>query len=180
MTAIRRIAAAVLAIVALLVATPAVSLAAEGLTSADPADRAVLMQPPAAVHVTFSGALDMDQSHVGVVDDTATSVTVGAFTATRPDTLRQTVSVPARGNVVVVYHVVFVDGAEATGTIQFSVGTGVPPPVAPDAAQRAATTPAHGHGIDPVNAALLCLDLVVLIGAVVLVKRRSRRPDHTR
>jgi hypothetical protein len=62
----------------------------------------------------------------------------------------------------------FVDGAELAGALHFVVGSTGP------ATNDAGVGSAHRHGVDPLGAALLVLDGVVALAAVVLLMRRPR------
>jgi hypothetical protein len=63
-------------------------------------------------------------------------------------------------------------GEEPTGQVRFSVGTGARP-----STEDAPAAGAHQHGPDPLSATLLVVDAVVLVGAVLMLKRPSfRRP----
>jgi methionine-rich copper-binding protein CopC len=180
-----RTAAALLLLAAAVVATPGAARADGGLVASDPADGAALAAGPTAVRLTFDRAPDLARSHVGVADGAAALLGTGKLTLVGGRTLRQPVRAPARGTVVVAYHVEFDDGTEVTGHLRFSVGTGEPPPAAagdPRAgdAERVATSAAdagHGHGIDALSAALLVVDFAVLFGVVALLWLRPRRRD---
>jgi methionine-rich copper-binding protein CopC len=163
---------------AVVVATPAPGRADDGaLVSAVPADGAAVADAPSAVRLTFNRAPDVARSHVGVADDTSALLGTGGLTLDGRS-LRQPVRSAARGTVVVAYHVEFADGTEVTGSIRFSVGTGVPPAPAAGEAQRAAESAAdagHGHGIDTLSAVLLVVDLGVLLVVLALLMLRPRR-----
>jgi hypothetical protein len=88
-----------------------------------------------------------------------------------PSGLRLSVTIQVRGDYTVAYHAVLMDGSETAGVLRFSVGTGVPP-AGPAGAVPAAD---HQHPIDPFSAALLVLDLAVLLAVVLLLQRRTGR-----
>lgn len=133
----------------------------------DPADGAVLETAPGAVTLTFATPPDPGRSHISAVGPAGTPVAPAEVIAVGRSGLRLPVSIHDRGDYTVAYHAVLTDGSEAAGVLRFSVGTGVPPAAPPAAA-------AHGHAVDPFSAALLVVDLAVLI-AVVLLLRRPRR-----
>jgi methionine-rich copper-binding protein CopC len=154
-----------------------------GLTSTDPADGAVLALAPAEVELSFTAPVIPDLSHVSVQDSSGTALSTGRPRPVLPERLRQPVNITATGDVRVVYHVTFVHGAELTGTLHFTVG-------APRAAGSGVTTaPAantddavagstHQHGVDPISGALLALDGIVALAALVLLMRRPNRPGR--
>jgi methionine-rich copper-binding protein CopC len=172
-------AAAVLLLAALPVAaSPQPARAADSaLVSAVPADGTALSRAPQYVALTFDQAPELAESHVGVADSTSVLLDAGELVAAGPRTVRQGIRTAAKGTVVVAYHMVFATGAEASGTIRFSVGTGAAPQAAAADAQRAAesATLGHDHGVDPLSAVFLVVDLGVLLGAVSLLVLRPRR-----
>jgi hypothetical protein len=108
-------------------------------------------------------------------------VNAGQLSQVTPGRLRQPVHIAAAGDLTVEYHVIFTDGAELTGTLHFRAGpgraaaagtagsaAGTEPP------QAVAQSPHLQHGVDPISAALLALDGIVAIGAVVLLTCRPR------
>jgi methionine-rich copper-binding protein CopC len=169
---LRRTVAGTFVALALTVASPA--RADIPGVSGDPIGGAVLQQPPARVTVDFGQRVDPDLTHVGVTGGSGTEVSAG-----EPDVRAGRVVVPVtvtgRGDVTVAYHVTFVDGATRVGAYRFSVGTGVAPAaLSVDAGRRAAADLPHAHEIDPVGAALLVVDAVVLAGALLLLRLRPR------
>ncbi|WP_460846752.1 copper resistance protein CopC [Phytohabitans suffuscus] len=143
--------------------------------AATPADGAALAAGPRSVDLTFDRRPDLAQSHIGVRDSASVSLDRGELTASGPRTVRQPIEAVGVGTVVVGYHVVFDDGSQTSGSVRFSVGTGTAPAAA-DGAQLDASI--HGgHGVDPLGATLLVVDLAVLIGVLVMLKLRPRR--HT-
>jgi methionine-rich copper-binding protein CopC len=161
-------ATALLLLTVILVAITAAGCARDGTsTTASPADGAALAVAPRAVDLTFDRRPDPAQSHVTVVGSPSAPLDAGELTAAGPGTLRQPVKAAGKGTVVVGYHVVFDDGTEESGTVRFSVGTGEGP--------TTSAAPAHQHGVDPFGAALLVVDLAVLLGVVATLKLRPRR-----
>jgi methionine-rich copper-binding protein CopC len=149
---------------------PAAGSAAGGLQSSTPADGAVLSTAPSAVELTFASDPDLGRSHVTAHGADGQQLDAGSLVRAGTGSVRLPVTRPARGTVVVVYHAVLAGGEEPTGQVRFSVGTGAPP----STADAPAT---HQHGPDPLSATLLVLDAVVLVGAVLMLKRPSfRRP----
>jgi methionine-rich copper-binding protein CopC len=146
------------------------------LAASEPADRAALATAPEAVKLVFSAPAAVEDSHIAVLAEGGASVGAGELASPAPDTLRQPVAATGPGTFTVAYHVTFDDGAEATGVIRFSVGTGEPPPPLGAAEADAATDAAaveHPHMIDPLSAVLLVLDgLAVAIVAALLMRRR--------
>jgi methionine-rich copper-binding protein CopC len=187
MTARRRvlaIVAALLAVVAAVyVATPGPrGSRAGGLVSATPGDGTALATAPKAVSLTLDRTPDAARSHVGVTDESRTQLATGELTVSGPHAVRQRVKPAGRGIVVVTYHIVFTDGTETIGSFRFSAGAGVAAPDTRDSAQQAAESDAstsgastHDHGVDPLGAFLLLLDLGVLVGAGLLLTLRPRR-----
>jgi len=149
--------------------------AAARLSAATPADGASLAAAPAAVSLTFSAAVG--EAHVQVS---------GARTGQPPvidgRTVTQPVTAARAGGHVVSYHVLTSNGREVSGTLSFSTGRpGGPaaalPPAAEPAADPAATE--HQHGApDPVTAALLGVNALLLLVLGVLFVRTGRRRAH--
>jgi methionine-rich copper-binding protein CopC len=152
------------------------------ITSTSPIDGAWLAQPPAAVELSSTVPLVPDLSHVSVLDRSGTALNSGRPILVVPETLRQPVNITTAGDVTVTYHVTLVDGAQLAGTLRFSVGTlslsGIVPAIAPSTAttnsNEAVAGSAHRHGIDPISAAMLILDGVAVLAAIVLLMRRPR------
>ncbi|MEE3922654.1 hypothetical protein V2I01_42720 [Micromonospora sp. BRA006-A] len=107
------------------------------------------------------------------------SLAVGEPRPSGDRSLVQTVRSAERGDVVVAYHVVLADGSEKSGTLWFSVGTGVRPAGVPDQGAEAAA-PLHEHGIDPLSAVLLLINAVVVFVAVAMLVLRPRRASSRR
>jgi methionine-rich copper-binding protein CopC len=183
MTTVRRrvlaTVAALLAVVAAVVVTapgPRGSRAGV-LVSAVPAEGTALAAAPTAVSLTLDRTPDVARSHVGVTDESQAQLATGELTGSGPHVVRQQVKPAGRGIVVVAYHIVFTDGTETIGSFRFSSGAGVAPPDTNDTSQQAAESGAstHDHGVDPLGAFLLLLDLGVLVGAGLLLTLRPKR-----
>lgn len=181
----RRLRFAALTAAVLVIALPAFLAARRpgpglaAVTSTSPVDGARLVRAPTEIDLSFDRPVDPQRSHVSLLDGSGSASAIGRPRLAGPDRIRQRVSVPAPGDVTVAYHVTFVDGAQATGTLRFTVGTGgptdagaiaAPPAVPPDVDD--APVSGHEHGIDPLSAALLAIDGVVGLAAVVLLLRR--------
>lgn len=166
-----------LLVVALLVASPAASWAYGGGATTNPADGAILDAAPAEVIITGPARIDADASHVAVLDAAGTAVPARAPTQTGGGGLAVPVTITASGNYTLVYHAEFADGSQSSGIVRFSVGTGVAPPAADDAGQRAAAqfAAAHEHSVDALGATMLAIDALVLFGAVALFFLRRPR-----
>lgn len=157
--------------------TPTAAPAGGGLTASTPPAQAALPSAPAAVELTFSATPLDGASHVSVLDGGGRTVN-SAPASFLGRTLRQPVAAAGRGDYTVAYHVEFVEGGEATGSLRFSVGTGVPPG-SPDEAMRLATADAidtHQHSIDPFSAVLLVVDGIVVAGVIALLWLRRPPP----
>jgi len=182
MTAVRRRLLVALSSVAFAVLVPPAPAWAGGtLVGGDPADGAVLPSAPTSVELEFSAAPDPALSHISVRDAAGHEVSSGPAVRDSGRTLRQPVAATEPGDYSVAFHVEFADGSELVGARFFSAGTGLPP--AAGAAERAAATAAvgaHEHGVDPLSAVLLVVDLVVGLSVVLLLMRRprSRRPPR--
>ncbi|MEW2593781.1 copper resistance CopC family protein [Micromonospora aurantiaca] len=148
--------------------------AGSGAASSVPADGAVLTSAPSAVELVFTGRPVAADSHVAVRDAAGRSLAVGEPRPSGDRSLVQAVRSAERGDVVVAYHVVLADGSEKSGTLWFSVGTGVRPARVPDQGGEAAA-PLHEHGIDPLSAVLLLINAVVVFVAVAMLVLRPRR-----
>jgi methionine-rich copper-binding protein CopC len=164
--------ALVAGLVALSLSTAGGQSAARGqelaLASATPGDGEVLARPPAEVELAFTAPFDPDLSHVDVQDTAGTNLNAGRLRQVAPDRLTQPVRATAAGDMTVAYHMVFADGGQLAGTLRFSAGAGA----RAGAAGGARAEPAHEHGVDPLSAALLVIDGVVALGAVVLLLLR--------
>jgi methionine-rich copper-binding protein CopC len=145
----------------------AVSPSGPAMTAATPPDGAALAAAPAAVELAVSKRPDVGRSHVSVVDGSGVLVRAGALTADGADGLRLPVTITGRGTYTVAYHVELAGGGVLTGSWRFGIGA------APDGPPPPAGAP-HGHGVDPVGAALLVVDGLVAVGAIVLLLRRRR------
>jgi copper resistance protein C len=163
-----------IALAGLLVPAPARAGAGDSLISSDPPDGAALASAPATVTLTFGTSPVPSLSHIAVA--TADGIAVGAGEVTGADrsALRLPVSIHRAGDYTIGYHAVLRDGAEQTGVLRFSVGTGLPP------ATTAAAVPTHQHSVDPVSAVLLLADLAVLVTVLLLLRRPAgpARPGH--
>ena len=161
---------------------PARDRAPAAITSTNPADGAVLARAPTAVELSFAAPVNPDLSHVAVQDSSGSSVNAGRPRLVMPERLRQPVNISAAGGVTVSYHVTFVDGTELAGRLYFSVESGnVAGPGATNGPSPATTNtvdavagPPHQHGVDPISAALLAADGIVVLAAVALLMRRPR------
>ena len=152
------------------------------LAATTPADGTILAEPPRAVDLAFTAAVAPDLSHVDVRDASGTAANAGRPTLVRPEILRQPVDIAADGDVTVTYHVILVDGTAVAGAVRFTVGAGAgasaaaarrtAAPSGPAASAPPVEAASHGHGVDPVSAALLALDGLVGLAVIVLLARR--------
>ncbi|MFG3708317.1 copper resistance protein CopC [Micromonospora sp. NPDC047670] len=140
------------------------------VASVHPADGAVLADAPSAVRIRVDGRPDVSRSHISAYDADRSLLNRGALTAAGPDGLAQAIAVTAGGEVAVAYHVVTADGRDASGVARFTVGAAGGAAAPPEPA-----APAHAHGVDPVGAALLAVDGLVLLAVLVLLARRRSR-----
>lgn len=170
----RATALLVLTLVVAMLGLPTAGAAQGGLTRSSPAAQAALAGAPAAVELTFSTTPTVADSHVSVIGDGGAKVNASGLALVAGGTLRQPVSIDTTGDFTVAYHVELEDGGEASGSLRFSVGTGVAPPASAQAVEAATATVAdgHGHGVDPVSAALLVIDGLVVLGVVALLYLR--------
>ncbi|GIF72124.1 copper resistance CopC family protein [Asanoa siamensis] len=153
-----------------------------GLVASDPAAGAVLDSAPASVSLTFSAAPDAARSHVAVIGGDGVALTADAPRAGSRSTLTLPFTAKGPGNLTVAYHVEFTDGGQTSGSLRFSVGTGVAPP-APSEAERAATDDAisaHAHTIDPLSGFLLAVDgaAVLVVLALLYLRRPYAAPSN--
>ncbi|SCL71307.1 hypothetical protein GA0070606_5679 [Micromonospora citrea] len=155
--------------------SPSATASKVEVISVEPADGAVLAGAPTAVRIRVDGRPDVGRSHVSAYDADRSLLNQGELTAAGRDGLAQAVRVNGSGEVSVAYHVVTVDGRDASGVARFTVGAAGDPAAAPPP-----EPPAHAHGIDPVGAALLAVDGLVLLAALVLLMRRPSRSDRDR
>ncbi|NUT24090.1 MAG: copper resistance protein CopC [Hamadaea sp.] len=165
---VRRIA--VVLSTSLLVLTTGGPAYAQGrMLTSDPANGAALASAPQRVTLRFDAPVSVPDSHVSV------RTTAGAEVAGEPagqgDVLTVPVSIAGTGDYLVAYHVLYADGDEDFGVVQFSVGTGVPPSPAPAAVVEQARydSVAHQHTVDPVGATFLFVDLLVLCSVLGLL-----------
>ena len=161
------LAAAVLLLT--LLAAPAPALAGDVATS-DPADGAVLSEPPRHVELVFGAAPDPAASHVNVLDARGVPVPAGALRRSG-DTLTLDVEIDRTGDYTIAYHVVLAGGAQRSGANRFSVGTGIPP-----AGSSVGDGGHQGHSPDPVSAVVLVVDAIAVVTFAVLLLRT--RPRH--
>jgi copper resistance protein C len=172
--------AAVLTAAAGLLAAGATVLAhppavAARLSAATPADGASLAAAPPAVSLTFS--MTVGEAHVQVS---------GAQTGQPPvidgRTVTQPVTAARAGGHVVSYHVLTTGGREVSGTLSFTTGRPSGPAAAlPPGADSASDPAASGHqhgGPDALTAALLGVNVLVLLVLGVLFVRTGRRGAH--
>ncbi|WP_213451358.1 copper resistance CopC family protein [Rhizomonospora bruguierae] len=155
-----------------LAATPGAGYAAERLTAARPADGAALATAPTEVVLTFSRAPDRQLSHISVRDSAGQEVGSGEPARSGADGLRVEVSIRSPGDYTVAYHVVLDNGSDVTGALRFSSGTGIPPAPMGKAESARVTAGGHAHGVDPIGATLLLVDLAVVVFVGVLLLRR--------
>ncbi|MFJ1755407.1 copper resistance CopC family protein [Kitasatospora sp. NPDC088134] len=143
------------------------------LAGAAPGDGSSLAldRPPTEVELTFSGDdFRPDSVYLQVNGPDGGSVTDGrprldGHRLVAPVRLRQ------QGTYRVTYRLVLDGGRELAGTTAFGLGV----PATPAAAPADDAAPAHDHGVDGAwNLLLLCVDAVVLPGALVLLLRRPR------
>jgi methionine-rich copper-binding protein CopC len=135
---------------------------ATAATVSDPADGAALAAAPRQVVLTFTRAPVAETSHVSVLSSDGRPVGGSARPVRAGLSLTQPVGIVRAGDFTIVYSVEFADGGREQGTRRFSVlaGTG-------GHAEHTA------HGVDPVSAALLVVDgLVVLVVVFLLILRR--------
>lgn len=132
-----------------------------------PADGAALTAPPESVLLRTAGSPDLALSHLSVRDDAGDTVDTGDVRAATSRALAVPVRATAPGTFTATYHVVLTDGRSGSGAVRFSVGTGVAPPAPP-----VAPADAHQHGIDGLSAVLLTVDLLVLAGALLMLRLR--------
>ncbi|GGM52625.1 hypothetical protein GCM10011608_41910 [Micromonospora sonchi] len=149
----------------------------------EPADGAVLPDQPTTVRIRVAGEPDPGRSHIVVYDADRIRLNVGSAVLDADDGLRQHIAVTRPGQLAVAYHVVTVDGGTVSGIARFTVGSpdaAAPAGSAPAGSAPAGSAPAtddaaHTHGVDPMGAALLALDgLVLLVVVVLLLRRRTR------
>ncbi|MQS10747.1 copper resistance protein CopC [Streptomyces kaniharaensis] len=172
----RRMATGVAALVVLLVAVGWLSSSEPvRLKAATPADGGSVQSPPAEVALAFTGELRPRSVFVRVTGENGVAVD---GSAPRVDGQRviTPVSISRTGAYLVTYRLALAGGGEVSGVTGFSVGSGA---AGPQGDTGAVSGPsghgAHDHGVDgPWNIALLCLDALLLPGAVLLMIRRPR------
>ncbi|MFE7562081.1 copper resistance protein CopC [Kitasatospora sp. NPDC057500] len=145
------------------------------LSGASPAAGGRVAQAPAEVALTFSGAVRSSTLMLAVNGTDGTSVTDGT-----PELdggrLSVPVSITEPGAYRVTYRLALDRGRVVSGTTEFVVGDGPLPEGAEELAEAGSDSDdGHGHGVEgPFNIALLCLDALLLPGALVLMLRRPR------
>jgi len=188
----RRIGVGVGAFVALSVGIlAAVGPPAARLTGAAPADGARLSVAPTEVWLTFNGAIDPEQFHIGVSTADGRVVTTGAPRLAGSRILVP-VSIHNGGAFLVGYHVRLAQGSEITGVSRFTLAlNGSPAPTvsaAPASTVSAAPAPTvsaapavaggsddgHGHLNDPLSLALLGISGLLALAVLWLLVRRPR------
>ncbi|MFF1868880.1 copper resistance CopC family protein [Kitasatospora herbaricolor] len=173
----RRMAGALAALVVVLAALAWASSAVPvRLTAVTPGDGSAVAQAPAEVQLTFSGRLTAESVFAQVSSADGGSVTRGPA---RVDGQRLIVPVSAgaEGTYLVVYRLALGGGREVSGRTGFTVGPVPLVGASSDLADAADGADAHdhGHAEGPWNGALLVLDGVLVVGAVLLMVRRPRR-----
>ncbi|GIJ28441.1 hypothetical protein Vqi01_36030 [Micromonospora qiuiae] len=139
----------------------------------EPADGAVLPDQPTTVRIRVAGEPDPGRSHIVVYDADGIRLNVGSVVLDADDGLRQHIAVTRPGQLAVAYHVVTANGGTVSGIARFTVGSS--DAAAPAAPADTTDDAAHTHGVDPMGAALLALDgLVLLVVVVLLLRRRTR------
>ncbi|HTF10875.1 MAG TPA: copper resistance CopC family protein [Asanoa sp.] len=177
----RRLGGALVLAVAVAVVALAVVAASSPVRLAEtfPTDGDALKAPPAEVWIAFSDVVRPQTFHLAVVPDgggppvSGTAHLDGSFLAVP-------VSISGPGGYRVGYHVLLPDGRQLSGVTRFSV-TGAGDPVAalrdPATAARDLSDPGicHEHaGRDPLTLGLLVVDLVLIVGLLAVMIRRSR------
>ncbi|MFF2043135.1 copper resistance protein CopC [Kitasatospora sp. NPDC058170] len=142
------------------------------LSGATPSDGGAVAEAPEEVALTFSGDdFSPESVYLQVNGPDGSSVTDGTA---RVDGRRvvSPVRIGTPGDYLVTYRLTL-GGREVSGTTAFAVGpAAVGRPVAAPADDG---LPAHDHGTEGVwNLLLLCVDAVLLPGAVLLMLRRPR------
>jgi methionine-rich copper-binding protein CopC len=117
-----------------------------------------------ALRLTFSADADPALSHIAVATADGRQLEAGPVTAGPGHVLSVPVRPVGDGGYTVAYHVVGAGGDEASGIVRFGAD-------APAAAGHE-----HEHGIDPLSAILLTINLIVVITVVVLLLRRRPVP----
>ncbi|MCX5207885.1 copper resistance protein CopC [Kitasatospora sp. NBC_00240] len=146
------------------------------LTGVTPGDGSAVPRPPSEVALTFSGRLTVQSVFAQVSTADGSPVTGGSA---RVDGQRVIVpvSAAAQGTYLVVYRLALGEGHEVSGRTGFTVGpvplVGASSDLADDADEAGAHD--HGHAEGPWNGALLVLDAVLVVGAVLLMVHRPRR-----
>ncbi|MFY1636928.1 copper resistance CopC family protein [Solwaraspora sp. WMMB335] len=160
----------------LLAATGGAAAAQDGPVAADPAENAVLGDPPAEVSLDFGRAIDVEYSHIEVFDSTYEAMGADEAEAAGNTGLRVGASIAAPGDYTVAYHVVLADGSEVSGAYRFSVGTGAAPqPLGNQDWQTSViAVQQHQHGVDEFSAVLLLIDGAVLCAVLALLWLRPR------
>ena len=159
------------------------------LVAVAPADGSTLARPPQTLTLTFTGAFDPTEVHVGVRTEAGAPVRTGA-----PRVDGQLLTVPITtgppGTYLIGYHLRRADGRELTGVSRFALG---PDPVSraparvdpvelagadPGADSGGSTGRGGGHshgGGDAWSLPLLGLDAALIILAVGVLLRGPRR-----
>ncbi|OKJ09197.1 copper resistance CopC family protein [Kitasatospora sp. CB01950] len=161
---------AVLLVVGLLWVSARQPVRLSGIT---PADGSSLTHAPAEVALTFSG----DDFRPGSIFLQVNAPDGQPVTEGRPrldgNRVATWVRINARGTYQVTYRLVLDGGREVSGTTAF--GVGAPTEARPVAAPADDGGTTHQHAIDGAwNLLLICVDAVLLPGAVLLMLRRPR------
>jgi copper resistance protein C len=113
---------------------PALVAAHADLVSSDPADGAVLTEPPAEVVITFSEAMIGDSSF-SVLDIDGATLATGGLDPIDPTVLRAPLPTLGAGPYTVQWTSVADDGDVLRGTFRFSVAVPAPPVPTPTPAE---------------------------------------------
>jgi copper resistance protein C len=119
---------------------PALVAAHADLVSSDPADGAVLTEPPAEVVITFSEAL-VGESAFSVLDVDGATLATGGPDPADPTVMRATLPTLGAGMYTVQWTSVAEDGDVLRGTFTFSYAVPAPPVPTPTATEGPSIAP---------------------------------------
>ncbi len=171
LTASRRAATSVVAVLALMLWAGSVAAHAE-LVSSDPADGAVLATPPTAVTLTFSEGLNASESRFELDGPDGSQVGTGTAAKDGDEAMALGGLALGPGSYTIKWTSVSLDTDILRGTLTFTVSDG-PSPAASSrtGTADAGTTSATSDG-DIALPIVIALVLVAIVGAYVI--RRSR------
>ncbi|ONI71306.1 hypothetical protein ALI144C_50555 [Actinosynnema sp. ALI-1.44] len=149
----RRISAALLLGVTVLLSTAVPAFAHTELKGSNPAKGAALPAAPAQIQLTFSEAVQVEPGAVSVAGPGGEQWTVGQVTVAAQVVTAPVTPVGPAGQYTISYRVISADGDPVSGKVPFTLTAAVPAPTAPSTpASTPATSPGTSSGAPAASA----------------------------